>query len=412
MIKRFSLYGFLKNQRYFEPFLLLYFLELGLSYSQIGILVAIREIFLNIAEIPSGALADVYGRRKSLIFSFSSYIISFVIFGFSNSFLTLVPAMLFFAIGDAFRTGTHKAMIFTWLRSEGRIDDKNKVYGYTRSWSKLGSALSIVIATAILLIKPEYKLVFFFSIIPYILGIINFLGYPKVVDGNGDRNTDLKGLIQHLYTSFKFSYKTTSVRRLIIESMGFEGLFKAVKEYIQPVIQNMALATSAFLTLSAQDKETVGIGIIYFILSLLSAVASRNSHKIKEKAGDEEKASKLILIAAFVIYAALVPLFYYKMYIPAVGLFVLLNIIQNFWRPILISRFDNYSDESKGATILSIESQSKTLATTIFAPLIGYSIDFVKHNNYGGEFWTIGLFGALISFALIATAKGNKSRTT
>ena len=40
MIFRFSLYGLLKNQRYFEPFLILVFLEKGLTFFQIGLLVA------------------------------------------------------------------------------------------------------------------------------------------------------------------------------------------------------------------------------------------------------------------------------------------------------------------------------------------------------------------------------------
>ena len=55
MLARFSLYGFLKNQRYFEPFLVLAFLEKGLSFLDIGLLVAFREATVIAFEIPSGA---------------------------------------------------------------------------------------------------------------------------------------------------------------------------------------------------------------------------------------------------------------------------------------------------------------------------------------------------------------------
>ena len=37
MLFRFSLYGFLKNQTYFEPFLVLAFLEKGLNFGMIGL---------------------------------------------------------------------------------------------------------------------------------------------------------------------------------------------------------------------------------------------------------------------------------------------------------------------------------------------------------------------------------------
>ena len=38
-----------------------------------------------------------------------------------------------------------KAMIFTWLRAQGREKDKAAVYGYTRSWSKRGSAVGALL---------------------------------------------------------------------------------------------------------------------------------------------------------------------------------------------------------------------------------------------------------------------------
>ena len=68
MIFRFSLYGFLKNQQYFEPFILLAFLQMGLTFTLIGVLIGLREFLRNVAEIPSGAIADILGRRKSLLF--------------------------------------------------------------------------------------------------------------------------------------------------------------------------------------------------------------------------------------------------------------------------------------------------------------------------------------------------------
>jgi len=134
MLLRFSLYGFLKNQRYFEPFLILVFLEKGLSFFMIGLLIAFREVMINLFEVPSGLVADLYGRRRAMITSFAAYVVSFVVFALSQRLAPLFLAMLFFAIGEAFRTGTHKAMIFAWLRQQGREHERTRVYGYTRSW--------------------------------------------------------------------------------------------------------------------------------------------------------------------------------------------------------------------------------------------------------------------------------------
>ncbi|PCJ64676.1 MAG: MFS transporter, partial [Candidatus Hydrogenedentota bacterium] len=120
MIFRFCAYGFLKNQRYFEPFLLLVFLDHGLSFTAIGLLIGFRDGCMFAMELPTGAIADVLGRRKAMMVSFGAYIAAFLVFATSASLPLLFVAMFLFAMGEAFRTGTHKAIIFDWLAQEGR----------------------------------------------------------------------------------------------------------------------------------------------------------------------------------------------------------------------------------------------------------------------------------------------------
>jgi len=193
MLFRFCLYGFLKNQRYFEPFLFLAFLEKGLDFTEIGLLIAVRELTTSLLEIPSGAVADVYGRRLSMIFSFVAYIVAFAAFGFATEPGLLYLGMVLYGVGEAFRSGTHKAMIFAWLRSAGREGERVQVYGYTRSWSKYGSAVSVLIAAGIVLFSDSYEWIFLAAIIPYAINIVNFMGYPATLDETGDRDS----LISH-----------------------------------------------------------------------------------------------------------------------------------------------------------------------------------------------------------------------
>jgi hypothetical protein len=59
----------------------------------------------------------------------------------------------------------------------------------------------------------------------------------------------------------------------------------------------------------------------------------------------------------------------------ALLVFIALGLLQNLWRPIHIGRFDRDGDERHAATLLSIESQSSSLAAALWAPLIGWLID-------------------------------------
>ncbi|MFW6190946.1 MAG: MFS transporter, partial [Candidatus Bipolaricaulota bacterium] len=123
----------------------LFLLENGLTYFQIGVLISIRETFINLFEIPSGAVADLTGRRRAMVFSFSSYILSFLVFYFFSDFYLFIPAMILFASGEAFRSGTHKSMIMEYLDIQGKSDQQVSYYAKTRSASRLGSALSALL---------------------------------------------------------------------------------------------------------------------------------------------------------------------------------------------------------------------------------------------------------------------------
>jgi len=372
MLFRFSLYGFLKNLRFFEPFLVLYFLFRGLNFLQIGFLIAFREIVINILEIPAGTFADIYGKKRSMIFSFFAYIISFLIFSLFDGYALFFVAFTFFGLGDAFRTGTHKAIIFDYLKSRGIGDQKTRVYGYTRSWSKLGSALSAVIAATIMFFTQDYSIVFWASIIPYILNIINFLGYPE------DRITspkklNLAGFIAELKDSFKLLFSQKPLRNLLLTTMTYEGVFSITKEYLQPIIKAFALALPIFLYFDNHKRTALLIGLIYVIVNLVSSFFSRKSYRFVKKENKHTMKTLVILtLSAHLLIAVFLRIEF--QIIPLI-LMVFLYAFQNIWRPIAISEVNELSPQEKTVTILSVESQSKSLFLFIFAPLFGFLID-------------------------------------
>jgi len=415
MLFRFCLYGFLKNQQYYDPFLILAFLDKGLSFAVIGLLIGFREVCINVMEVPTGAIADVVGRRRSMIFSFLAYIGAFLIFAFARQVWPLFAAMLCFSIGEAFRTGTHKAMIFDWLAHQGRDDEKTKVYGFTRSWSKLGSALSVVIAGALVFFTRDYSKVFLYSIVPYMLGIFNFLTYPAYLDGPRTQGAGIGAVARTLYESFRNSIRNRSLRRLFVESMCFDGVFRVCKDYAQPVIKAAALAMPLLVGLGDLRRTAVLVGGVYFVLHLTSSYASRHADALARRAGSERRGARWLWwmdLGVFGLLAGAIGVNWLMsedgrgawavapMAI-AVGAFVALSIIQNFWRPILVSRFASHADPSQTATILSIESQGKSLFTALIAPLLGLAVDLMPPQL---RFWPVGLLGAFIAAIMLMSS--------
>jgi len=261
---KFCAYGFLKNLRFYEPFLMLFFLEKGLTFLQIGTLYAAREVSINIVEIPSGVIADSLGRKRSMAVSFMFYILSFIVFFFAESYWVLFAAMLVYAGGDAFRTGTHKAMIFEYLHMHGWGHLKTHYYGHTRAWSQAGAALSALIAAFLVFWRGSYAPVFLFTIIPYVLDLMLVLSYPPELDG--PRHTSDKTIASefvHVIRSLLKSLRNPDLIRAIANQSLYSGYYKAFKDYLQPILKSFAVGLPVLLALEGDQRTAIITGVVY-----------------------------------------------------------------------------------------------------------------------------------------------------
>jgi len=249
---KFRAYGFLKNLRFFDPFLILFLREAGLSFLAIGTLVSIREISTNLLEIPTGVLADVFGRRKAMLFGFGAYILSFTLFYVGSTYWVFALAMITFAFGETFRSGTHKAMILEHLRMIGHEDYKVTYYGKTRAASQLGSALASLIAASIVIWTGSFRVVFLASTVPYVLNFCLLASYPQALDGMHVEHSKVRWRAigrqfnLTLHSLWRLLCDPCTVRGLL-SSSSFDALFKTTNDYLQPILQAQALVLPVLL---------------------------------------------------------------------------------------------------------------------------------------------------------------------
>ena len=380
---KFCMYGFLKNLRFFEPFLILFFVEQGLSFLQIGTLYAIREIATNLLEIPTGIIADALGRRRTMIFSFIAYLASFVIFFFAPGFLTFSIAMVFFSFGEAFRTGTHKAMIFEYLNLMGWKGQKVYYYGHTRSWSQMGSAVSALIAAGIVFCSGSYKFIFLYSTLPYILDLLLMLTYPKELDGVKP-SVESKEIIQnfvHVTREFIYSFRNKNMLKAIANLSAHSGFYGAMKDYLQPVVQAFALSLPVFVYLEDLQRSALVIGIVYCIIYLLTSFAARRSGHVAERFTSLDLPLNISLLAGFGM-GILCGVFFDLDLVPiSITIYIAIYVIQNMRKPIGISYVSETMHSDILVTALSVESQFTTLITAVIAIALGFLADHFGIGN-------------------------------
>ncbi len=379
MIGRFSLYGFLKSQRYHEPFFVLALREQGLTFLDIGLLVGAGSICVNVLEVPFGAIADVYGRRRCLALGLVAYIVAFALFGAALGLPWLFVAMLAYSVGEAFRGGTHKAMIFDWLRGQGREREASEVYGRTRSWSKRGAAASAAVGAVIVLALGSFTAAFWWTAIPYVVNIVNLAGYPRTLDRTGHA-VGLRAVVRATWQAVRAALTLAPLRRLLVESMVFEGTLKVTASYVQPLVQIWAVGVVAATALGNAATEfegtVIAAGLVYFVLGLVEASASTRAGAYSRRAGGDAGAVRRLWIAHALGSTALLVTLLLGRTALAIAVFVVLyGVARSLFRAVQLARYDTQCPPELAATVLSLESQAQALLVALVAPLVGWIID-------------------------------------
>jgi hypothetical protein len=246
------------------------------------------------------------------------------------------------------------------------------------------------------------------------LGVINFLTYPKALDGELEPETrvSLGDVLRHLKEAFSACLRKADLRRVLAESMGWHGLFKAAKDYLQPALKIAAVMWLGSIVFTDELNElqqaALLLGPVYLVLHLLGAAASRHTHLLADCMGGEDAAARVLWVVSFVAFACIIPAAYFGVLPMLIVAFGVVHVLQNLWRPVIVSRFDEHSSHLQKATVLSIESQAGSLWAAVLAPVLGYAVDRVRaagSATLGIEFWPIGVIGALVTLAFLLTSR-------
>ena len=401
---KFKFYGFFKNLKFFEPYILIIFLAWNISLFQIGILIAIQEVFTFIFEVPSGMFADTRGKKTELRICFIFYSISFIFYFLGPAYEMLIFGAVCFGLGVAFRSGTHKAMEMQWMDREDLMQYKSFVYGTTRSYSLYGSTLSSLLAILFILILPANRWIFLLTIIPYVIDFILISTYPSYMNEHSPKKENYWKDFTQAFKGLKVVIFDKQLRKGLLSMALYDGIFKSLKDYIQPIMKLFitVLLVNFMLNSSPAEEEfylTVILGVTYAIFFIFSAFSSKKAYFFQKKVKSSKYAMDLIFyIFAFLIFAEA---FSYWIQIPVliIVFYLLIYIFYNLRRPIAVDYLGDVMDKDQRATLLSVEALIRSLLIIIFAPLFGYIADTL---SIGVLFFWLAIMIVLLNFIFLS----------
>ena len=105
-----------RNLWFSMPVGILYYLDRGLSFVQMAIIEIIIAGVIILTDIPSGALADIFGRKLSTGIGLFLWGGSLILTAISKDFSLYLLAGIILGLGDSLMSGAEKALFYDTLK--------------------------------------------------------------------------------------------------------------------------------------------------------------------------------------------------------------------------------------------------------------------------------------------------------
>ncbi len=143
------------NARFYYPVFTILFLDFGLTIEQFALLNTVWAITIVCAEVPSGALADILGRKyllvaTSLLMLLEMGLIAFIPLGNSSLiFWAFFVNRILSGLAEAMASGADEAIAYDTLVAEGNPDDWPKVLSLQMRLRSIGTIVTMTIGALI-----------------------------------------------------------------------------------------------------------------------------------------------------------------------------------------------------------------------------------------------------------------------
>jgi len=324
----------------------------GLSMKDIMILQAVYSIAIVVLEVPSGYLADVIGRKKTLIIGAIFGTIGFTTYSLSFGFMGFLLAEIILGIGQSCISGADSAMLYDSLLDRGEEKKYTRFEGRITALGNVAEALAGILGGLLagIAIRAPYVVQAFVALIALPAAIT--LAEPI-------RKTLLvKAGMMEIVNIAKFALITDRPLRRNI-------LFSA--------ITGCATLTMAWFAQPFFNYTSIDIawfGILWTTLNLTVAITSYTAHRLEKHLGQRW---------SILLIATLIPLGYLalsRFHLP-IGLIVLylFYLVRGYATPVLKDYINRITASHIRATVLSVRNFIIRLLFAITGPLLGWVKD-------------------------------------
>ncbi|CAM3665849.1 Major Facilitator Superfamily protein [Vibrio aerogenes CECT 7868] len=361
----------------FLPMMTIFFREtIGLSYDQIILVQVFFSVAVVTLEVPMGILADLFGRKGTLVCGAILSFISVLLFSLSQTAIDLYIASFLSGCSAAMISGTDSALFFESLESLGRKEEFHQYMGKIGFFNFLFVAfLSIPVGYVI---EYNMRLPYFLTLIPVSLSFLCLLGMKDPFQTERKAG---QGVLAHL----RGAIKSLSGDRVLVTLIMSVTYFTFAMEYGNQTYQ-------AFFR--EFNMDYTWFGYVFFAFSMLVSLSSKYSHVVTSWIGQERRALRLInlLIAVSLIWFGLSSSVW-----SAISAYALLRCLKGVTGPFYSTLMNMRIKNEQRSTVLSFTS----LINRAHFAIIGLGLGWLaKHHSVSVSYLALGIFSVLLILAL------------
>ena len=226
-VKALYIYKFIGQCLPIYAFYTILFIERGKSVSDVAALIALWSVFAIVFEIPSGILADRWNRRNMLALASVLQGICFVIWFFSYTFFMFAVGFVFWAVADAFTSGTEESLIYDNLKSDGNENTFTKIYGKAQFYANIGALVGITSAGLI----AVFVSIEFIAVLSSVICFTNVLFALQIRERNF-YSTRLEKISDGVFETFKKAVLFIKGSSFVLVSILFLVFFASLGNYL------------------------------------------------------------------------------------------------------------------------------------------------------------------------------------
>ncbi len=337
------------------PVVVLFYQDNGMGMHEIFILKSIYSLAIVALELPSGWMADVWGRKKTLLLGAVLGSAGFLMYSFSYGFWAFVAAEIVLGAGHSFVSGADSAILYDSLKADKKSDEYVKHEGRITSAGNFAEALAGVAAGFLAAISLRTP--FYFQFVVATLAVPAALMLKEPLTKAATTGHSVKSMF---FTIKNMLLKETNLRVSILLSAATGTATLTFAWLVQPFFK-------------AVDLPVEWFGILWTALNLSVGVSSAFAYRFEGHFNRRKEVFFIVLILALGYFLAGIAILREGI----IFLFVF-YFVRGIATVVFKNYINRYTPSEIRATILSVRNLIIRVSFAVIGPLLGWMTDHIS----------------------------------